>query len=424
MSSRTTFRLMFYINRSRPNKSGECPINMRITINGKSLAIFTKRYVTPDLWEGKLGVCRGKSNMATEVNRYLEDFKANAYNKYSELNGLYDHCTPELMRDAILCINTSKSRSLCIIWDDHLVDLKLMIGKETSYGNYHKYKTALRYMRQFLLEELNVPDVPIKLVNRHMVVKFELFLRTKKMCCHNTTMKYLQNFKRIVRIGMQNGWLKINPFADFKLTLREVDRPYLTETELQSIMDLEILMPRLELVRDLFVFASFSGLSYADLFKLKGSELEQDNKGVLWIKTRRQKTKSKSQVPLLHVPTFIIEKYCDLSILKAEDKVLPVLSNQKINAYLKEIQTLAKIEKTLTFHVARHTFATTVTMMNGVPIESVARMMGHKNIRTTQHYARIVDSKIGNDMNELASKIGARLSISPAMRNQVGLING
>lgn len=135
MSSRTTFRLMFYINRSRPNKSGECPINMRITINGKSLAIFTKRYVMPDLWEGKLGVCRGKSNMATEVNRYLEDFKANAYNKYSELNGLYDHCTPELLRDAILCINTSKSRSLCIIWDDHLVDF----AKGNHFRYLHKY---------------------------------------------------------------------------------------------------------------------------------------------------------------------------------------------------------------------------------------------------------------------------------------------
>ncbi len=418
MSSRTTFRLMFYINRTRPTRNGECPINMRITINGKSLTIFTKRNVVPELWEAKQGLCRGKTNAAVEVNRYLEDFKAHTYHKYAELNTMYDHCTPELLRDAILSINTSKARTLCIIWDEHVEDLRLMIGKETSYGNYHKYRTALKYMRQFLIEELKVPDVPIKVVNRQMVSKFEMFLRTKKNCCHNTTMKYLQNFKRIVRIGIQNGWLRNNPFVDFKLSLREVDRPYLNESELQSIMDLEVLMPRLELVRDLFVFACFSGLSYADLFKLKKAELEEDHHGVLWIKTRRQKTKARSQVPLLHVPKFIIEKYSDLSILKAEDKVLPVLSNQKLNAYLKEIQTLARIEKLLTFHVARHTFATTVTMLNGVPIESIAKMLGHKNIRTTQHYARIVDAKIGNDMNELASKIGSRLNTANVMRTQ------
>ena len=247
-----------------------------------------------------------------------------------------------------------------------------------------------------------------------MVVKFEVFLRTKKLCNYNTTIKYLQNFKRIVMIGFKNGWLKINPFADFKLTLREVDRPYLTEKELQNIMDLEIMIPRLELVRDLFVFSCFSGLAYADLFKLKASEIECDPKGVLWIRTRRQKTKVKAQIPLLNVPTFIIEKYTDLSILKAEEKVLPVISNQKLNAYLKEIQTLTGLEKSLTFHVAMHTFATTVTMMNGVPIESVSRMLGHKDIKSTQHYARIVDTKIGNDMTDLALKMGTRLSFPKA----------
>ena len=414
MSSKTTFRLMFYINRSRPTKNGECPINMRITINGQSLAMFTKRNVHPDVWDGKLGMCKGKTSEALEVNRYMEAFKANAYNKYADLNALYDQATPELLRDAILCVNTSKSKTLFTVWEDHTHDLKLLIGKETSYANYQKYCTALKWMKQFLMEEYRVHDVPIKLINRQMVVKFEVFLRTKKLCNYNTTIKYLQNFKRIVMIGFKNGWLKINPFADFKLTLREVDRPYLTEKELQNIMDLEIMIPRLELVRDLFVFSCFSGLAYADLFKLKASEIECDPKGVLWIRTRRQKTKVKAQIPLLNVPTFIIEKYTDLSILKAEEKVLPVISNQKLNAYLKEIQTLIGLEKSLTFHVARHTFATTVTMMNGVPIESVSRMLGHKDIKSTQHYARIVDTKIGNDMTDLALKMGTRLSFPKA----------
>jgi integrase len=267
-------------------------------------------------------------------------------------------------------------------------------------------------MRQFLQEEYKTLDIPIKLINRQMVAKFDLFLKTKKQCGYNTSVKYLQKFKRIVTIGIRNGWLKINPFDDFKLSFKEVDRPYLTEDELRGVMSLELTKPRLEVVRDLFIFACFSGLCYSDILKLKGSELERDPRGVLWIKTRRQKTKVKAQIPLLQIPTAIIDKYCDLSLLSAEQKVLPVMSNQKLNSYLKEIQMTAKIEKILTFHVARHTFATTVTMLNGVPIESVARMLGHKNIKTTQHYARIVDSKIGNDMRELAGKIGERFELS------------
>ncbi len=415
MSSKTTFRLMFYINRTRPNKAGECPINMRITINGKSITIFTKRLVKADIWESKIGVCRGKTAIAVEVNKYLEEFKANTYNKYSELNAKYDHTTPELLRDSLLSVNSAKEHNLCVMWEDHLENLKKLIGIETSNGNYYKFKSTLKYMREFLKSEFKLSDIPIKMVNRSLIVKFDLFLKTQKVSSYNTTIKHLQNFKRIVMTAMKNGWIRLNPFVDFKLTMREVDRPYLTETELQKIIDLEVMVPRLELVRDLFVFASFSGLSYADLFKLKGSEIERDNKGVLWIKTRRQKTKIRSQIPLLQIPTYILEKYCDLSILKAEQKALPVFSNQKLNAYLKEIQDLAKIEKPLTFHVARHTFATTVTMMNGVPIESISKMLGHKNIKTTQHYARIVDSKIGMDMGELATKIGARLTLSPAM---------
>jgi integrase len=324
----------------------------------------------------------------------------------------YQNVTTELLRDAIQGVGTSQSKNLCDIWEDHIKDLKALIGRDTSYSNCQKYITVLKYMRQFLQEEYKTLDIPIKLINRQMVAKFDLFLKTKKQCGYNTSVKYLQKFKRIVTIGIRNGWLKINPFDDFKLSFKEVDRPYLTEDELRGVMSLELTKPRLEVVRDLFIFACFSGLCYSDILKLKGSELERDPRGVLWIKTRRQKTKVKAQIPLLQIPTAIIDKYCDLSLLSAEQKVLPVMSNQKLNSYLKEIQMTAKIEKILTFHVARHTFATTVTMLNGVPIESVARMLGHKNIKTTQHYARIVDSKIGNDMRELAGKIGERFELS------------
>jgi integrase len=416
MSSRTTFALYFYINGARIRRNGECPLYARISINSKRLTIYTKRNIKLELWDAGKGMAIGNSKEAREFNSFVEVYRAMVYNKYTKLLAEFEEVTLELMSDAIQGTGSSQSKTLCDIWEEQVKVLKALIGKDSSYGNYQKYATDLKYMRQFLQEEYKIDDIPIKLVNRQLVVKFDIFLKTKKQCSYNTATKYLQIFKRIVMIGIRNGWSKINPFDDFKLGFKEVDRPYLTEDELRRIMELEILIPRLEVVRDLFIFACFSGLSYSDILKLKGSELERDPKGVLWIKTRRQKTKVTAQIPLLQIPTAIIDKYCDLSVITAEQKVLPVMSNQKLNSYLKELQMSAKIEKLLTFHVARHTFATTVTMLNGVPIESVARMLGHKNIKTTQHYARIVDSKIGNDMRDLAGKIGERFELSQLSR--------
>jgi site-specific recombinase XerD len=387
---------------------------MRITINSVNLALFTKRYVHPKLWDVDAKKCKGKSSESMEINNYLDSYKNNVYNKYTDLLKSYEEVTPELLRDAILCVNSAKARTLCSIWEEHVEELRLLIGKESSYANFQKYRAALKYMVEFLQKDYKTKDIPIKYVDRNMVQKFEMFLKIRKNLCHNTTMKYLQNFKRIVLIALKNGWLVVNPFIDFKLGLREVDSTYLTEAEMQKIMSLDIQIDRLDLVRDLFVFSCFSGLAYSDLYKLKRSEIELNPDGTLWIKTRRQKTKVKAQIPLLEVPKLIIEKYVDLETLKAEDKILPVLSNQKLNAYLKEIQTLSGLEKNLTFHVARHTFATTVTMMHGVPIESVSRMLGHTNIKTTQHYARIVDAKIGSDMALLAGKLGGRYIMATA----------
>lgn len=408
MSTKTSFKLLFYVNGSRPSKTGDCPIYLRITMNGKNIALTIKRSVKPEMWDTKTGKCIGRSPESKEINQYIDAYRNMVFNKHRELLAIYDDIFPELLRDYILGINTLKTQTLCDIWENHVKSLKSLIGNGTSYSSYQKSNTCLKYMREFLSKEYKSKDISIKLVNLNFVTKFDLFLRVNKKCCHNTAMKYLQNFKRIISIAIKNDWLRINPFADFKLSLNEVDRPFLTEKEIARIMKLDFSTKRLDIVRDLFLFSCFSGLSYSDLYKLKGSEIEADNDNRYWIRTRRQKTKVKSQIPLLEIPINILAKYTNLKELKADEKALPVPSNQKMNGYLKEIQSLAKIEKELTFHVARHTFATTVTMMHGVPIESVSRMLGHTNIRTTQHYARIVDAKIGSDMNILAQKLTGR----------------
>jgi len=202
-----------------------------------------------------------------------------------------------------------------------------------------------------------------------------------------------------------------DPFVGVNLSIKEVDRPYLTMEEIQKLIDYDSKIERLKRVRDIFIFSCYTGLAYIDVKKLKKAEVEGSDELGYWIRTRRQKTDARANIPLLEIAMDIINNYCRLDLLMPEDPILPVLSNQKTNAYLKELADLCGIHKELTFHVARHSFATTLTMTNGVPMETVSKMLGHKNIKSTQHYARIVDQKVGDDMKLLAAKLKGGRSI-------------
>jgi site-specific recombinase XerD len=234
------------------------------------------------------------------------------------------------------------------------------------------------------------------------ICDFEIYLLTTGGCKANTTAKFMQFFKRIIIIARNNGLIVIDPFANYKIRLTKVDRGYLTQEDVEKILKKQFPVKRLELVRDIFIFSCFTGLAYIDVKNLVEKNIRTSFDGNLWIMTKRQKTKIESNILLLDVPKMIIEKYKGKSI---NGQVLPILSNQKMNAYLKEVGDLCEIDKELTFHLARHTFATTITLAKGVPIETVSKMLGHTNIRTTQIYARITDSKISNDMQALAGKL-------------------
>lgn len=383
---------------------------LRITLNGRSVAVSLKRSIPSEIWEPTAGIAKGKSPAAMSMNKYIDAVRVRAYEKHNELLTSRDELSPELLRDAILNINSAKGKTLVEVWEEHNIQLKQLIGRETSYANFQKYSTCLRYMKEFLWAYIKAEDILIKLVDRNMVTKFEHFLKVEKSCNYNTTVKYLQNFKKITKRAQHNGWLIQDPFATLKLTLKEVDRPYLTEGELLSIMEKTFPIERLAHVRDMFVFSCYTGLAYVDVHKLKRSELERSPNGKLWIRTRRQKTGVRAHIPLLDVAEQILDKYAQMDV-PIDAPVLPIISNQKMNAYLKEIADVCGIDKCLSFHVARHTFATTVTLMNGVPIESVSKMLGHKNIKSTQHYARVVDQKVGEDMERLALKLESKLAL-------------
>jgi site-specific recombinase XerD len=239
-------------------------------------------------------------------------------------------------------------------------------------------------------------------------------LRSVRKCANNTAVKYIKNFNKIIKLCLANDWLDKNPFANYKSKVKEVERVYLSEGEIQNIINKDFKTERLSLVRDIFLFSCFTGLAYIDVKNLTKSHISIGIDGDKWIFTHRQKTESASKIPVLPVTQMIIDKYADHPQAINEEKLLPILSNQKMNAYLKEIAAVCEIEKELTFHIARHTFATTVTLTNGVPIESVSKMLGHKNLRTTQHYAKVLDKKVSEDMKILRDKF----SLTPTQQEQ------
>jgi site-specific recombinase XerD len=255
------------------------------------------------------------------------------------------------------------------------------------------------------LTKFNKSDYELNRLDHAFITELERYFKQDKACNHNTTMKYIKNLKRVVHFAIELGWLDKDPFQKFKTPIKEVKREILTEEELEAIENKEITIPRLELVRDVFVFACYTGLAFIDIDLLTKDNLVRGIDGNLWIHTDRKKTGTKSHVPLLPKAKEILDKYKEHPISDNMGKLLPVFSNQKLNAYLKEIAGICGIKNNLTFHLARHTFATTVTLLNGVPIETVGAMLGHKNLRTTQIYSKVIDKKISDEMQPLMEKL-------------------
>ena len=258
-----------------------------------------------------------------------------------------------------------------------------------------RYETSLKHTKDFLLWKYNLTDINIEKIDYAFIMEYEFYLRSERKCANNTAVKYIKNFHKIINQCLANGWLSKDPFVNYKAKIKEVIREFLTEKEVEEIINKEFVSQRLELVRDIFVFSCFTGLAYIDVKQLTKDNISLGIDGDKWIFKNRQKTDTASKIPLLPMAQEVIDKYANHPVCKNENRLLPILTNQKMNAYLKEIADVCGIKKELTFHIARHTFATTVTLSNGVPIETVSKMLGHTNLKTTQHYAKILDKNFG-----------------------------
>lgn len=396
--------VLFYSKIAKKTKENLVPIYLRITINGQRIEQTTQRYVELSKWSAETNRVKGTTGSAKAVNDYLDVLKTRVYSceRQMVLDGI--PITYASFKDKWTA-GTDKPRMLLEVFQQHNNQLKALIGKEFSAGTFERYTTSLNHTRAFLNWKYCVDDIDIKKLDYEFVADYEFWLKSERNCNHNSAIKYISNFRKIVNICIRNGWLSKDPFLGFKMSKREVERDFLTTEELQSLSQKQFAMQRLNQVRDIFLFCCFTGLAYADVKKLRKEEITTGVDGERWIFTKRMKTETASRIPLLPFALDLIKKYENYPQCDKENRVLPVLSNQKMNSYLKEIADLCEIKKTLTFHIARHTFATTVTLSNGVPIESVSKMLGHKNLKTTQHYAKILDLKVGEDMNKLKARL-------------------
>lgn len=402
--SKSTLKIRFFLRRNHVYADGTCCIMTRITINGENTNFSSKLNVNPKLWDTKQGKVSGKSKVATELNGLMSDMESSIRQMYFDMSR-YETVTAEKLRNAFMGI-VPENQTLIGLFTEHIEECRALIGISKTPATVQKYDRALRRVKEFIKFKYHLTDMPLRDVNHKFIVDLETYLRTVSGCNENTTAKFIQTFKAIIIKAKNNGWIIADPFANYRIRIKRVDRGYLTEKEIATIAEKEFPTKRLEQVRDIFIFSCYTGLAYIDIKELKKEHIQTSFDGNQWIMTHRHKTGTPVNVPLLAIPQELIKKYEG----QAKDGLLfPVLSNQKMNAYLKEIAVVCGIEKNITFHLARHTFATTVTLSHGVPIESVSKMLGHTNIQTTQIYARITNQKISKDMAALAEKMGGSL---------------
>ena len=374
---------------------------MRITVNGCMVDISIKRSCPVNLWNQAKENSKGKDRMSVELNHYLEITRSHVHQIYRELETSGKVITVDLVRKLYYGVDED-NKTLLQVFREHNEQSRKLIGKDFVSKTVQRYETTTRYLEEFIKKEYQLPDIALNNLEANFISKFDAFLKIEKGCAQNSAITRLKNLKKIIRIALENDWIKKDPFAYYRFKLEETDPEFLTMDEIKIILAKEFTIKRVEQVRDVFVFCIFTALSYIDVCELTKENIRTSFDGNLWIMTKRHKTNVASNIRLLEIPKAILEKYKDNL---PNGMILPIISNQKVNDYLKEIATICNINKNLTFHVARHSCATSVLIANGVPIETVSKILGHTNIRTTQIYARITDLKVSNDMEILAQKL-------------------
>ena len=404
-AKRSTFKVLFYLKKKAERADGKVPVMIRITVDGEIAQLSAKLFVTPGLWDTAAGKVSGKSAEAVQTNPLLEQIKARIVQHYNRIMQEEDFATAEKVKNAFLGIGVM-NRTLMKDYTEFNTSFKEMVDSGTrDSSTFAKYLCVYNHLRNFLSEKKNRKDIAYKELTEQFIMDFDSYLRDIIGLSHNTVWLYTMPVLHFVREAWLNGIIKTNPFRKYEetSTSKESDRTFLTEEELTKVATVELRLAQTRLVRDMYIFCCWTGLAHTDLRSLTYAEIQKsDYDGRYWIITRRNKSEVSSNIPLLDIPLQLIEKYRGLA---KGNKVFPVPSDSSCNTQLRKIALQCGIQKEFTFHSSRHTFATTVILSNGGTIESLSKMMGHKNITTTQIYAKITNEKISRDVEHIMDNL-------------------
>ncbi|MDV4070629.1 integrase [Elizabethkingia anophelis] len=399
---RSTFKLLFYLKKNEPRKNGNVPVMGRITIDGTPKSFSTKLDINPNNWDLKHGRVLGKSAPALSTNLKLDNIRVRINKIYDDMLKDEGFATAQKVKLSFLGVGVMDDAILKVFKDQN-EDFERMVSKgKRSQNTYNKYKTVYNHLSEFIRERYHREDMAFRELTSDFIREFDFFLRIDKECTHNTVWVYTMPVIALAELAIKKGLIRQNPFEDYEISMQETDRSYLLKEDVEKLMLLKPSKSKYELVKDLFIFSCFTGLSYIDIQKLKWSNIQSFFDGHQWIISRRKKSDVASNVRLLEIPKRIIEKYRGVT---RNEYVFPAPSNATCNSHVKKLIEEAEIitEQKVTFHTARHTFAT-MFLTEGVPLESLSKMMGHKNISTTQIYAKITSQKISKDMDLVSHK--------------------
>jgi len=407
MNVRQTLILSFRLNKQRIKK-GKNVIYLRIKVNQDRSEFSTGQYIEENCWDHKQQQVNSKHPDASTINRILDIMRSDLQKHFSFMLAREENISAESLKNVYLGIK-EKEYTLCEAFEMHNRRFaeKVKAGNKSSQ-TLKRLEITKQKIISFLKYRYKRSDIALKDIKSSLAPDLEHFFTTVQMISGNTAMKYIKILKQVIKMSVENGWLASNPLSGFKCTYEEPERDRLTMEELMIIYNKDLDLERLIEVRDIYLFCCFTGFAYLDVHDLTAENIIIGIDGEKWISKNRTKTKSPERVPLLPIALDIIEKYKNNRYCVLHNKLLPVNSNQRFNSYLKELACICGINKHLTTHTARHTFATTVTLENDVPLETVSQMLGHRSIRTTQIYAKITQKKISNNMNELKRKLFGR----------------
>lgn len=402
MRSKTNFRVSFFLKKAKLLKNGEASVAMRITVDGQRVENNIRKSILPNLWDQSKERAKGTSTAAVDLNRFIEDARIRIHQIVTELQQTGAEINPLIVQQRFYGVGQvrKQERTILQVIQEHNDEANQLIGKDFVEITWRRYETMKRYLGELIKQKYGVDDLPLSNFTGEVIRAYEVYLKTEKDLCQNTLIRYMKALKKITNRCLANDWIQKDPFAGIKFREEPTEPEFLTLEEVDRIYNCNPGSKRLEVIKDMFLMSAFTGLAFTDVSQLTEDHIITDNDGNKWIRKPRQKTKQMSNIPLLDVPLAIIEKYQGDKKAAKKGVLLPIPCNQVMNRYLKEIATICKINKHLTMHTARHTYAT-LCLSQGVSLKNVSKMLGHASVKMTERYARVLDSSILRDMNAI-----------------------